>query len=132
MVFTTFCQKFNWAYFDGYELEQWRQFGFGFSLVLLNKYGNLNRKTSFYAEKYYTALPDLLDFNPITKELKNSAYNCYCYRTFERGLLYFGFVTYERELAFDSNYVMKTKLFDAFISVKCKKAKPIKQFYFLS
>jgi len=118
LIFTTFCQKFNWSYFDGYELEEWGQFGFAFSLVLLHKYGSLKRKASFYAKKYYTAFPDLLDFNPFTPELKNSAYGGYAYRTFERGLAYFGFVDYDRGLAFDPSFVIKTKLFDAFVSVK--------------
>ncbi|WP_299676277.1 hypothetical protein [uncultured Dokdonia sp.] len=118
LVFTAFCQEFNWGYFDGYELDEWGQYGVGFSLMLLHKYGSLKRKDSFYAEKYYKAFPDLLDFHPFTPEIKNSAYRGYAFRTFEKGLSYFGFIDYERGRIFDPSYVIKTRLFDAFISVK--------------
>jgi len=47
LLFKTFCTKFNWGYFDGYEYEKWGQLGFGFSLVLLGKYGNLKRQDVF-------------------------------------------------------------------------------------
>lgn len=118
LLFETFCTKFNWAYFDGYEDERWGQLGFGFSLILLHKYGNLKRKDTFYAKKYYTAFPDLQDYIPQTEHIGTNGYGAYCYRTFEHFLVAFGLITYEKKTIFDPKYVIKTKLFDAFIKVK--------------
>ncbi|MFA5817146.1 MAG: hypothetical protein WC865_16185 [Bacteroidales bacterium] len=42
--------RFNWAYFDGYGENQIGQLGFGFSLILLYKYGNQKRLDSFYSD----------------------------------------------------------------------------------
>ncbi|WP_452597551.1 hypothetical protein [Pontimicrobium sp. MEBiC01747] len=118
LLFKTFCTKFNWSYFDGYEDEKWGQLGFGFSLVLLSKYGNLKRKDSFYAEKYYNAFPDLLDFHPYNDRIKQSAFGAYNFRTFNHFLTSFGFIKYDKRVIFEPREVIKTKLFDAFIKVK--------------
>jgi len=40
LIFETFATKFNWAYYDGYGENRIVQLGFGFSIILLSKYGN--------------------------------------------------------------------------------------------
>ncbi len=115
LLFTTFCRKFNWVYFDGYDIEQWGQLGFGFSLVLLRKYGGLKREGNFYAEKYFNAFPNLLDFHPFSENIQRRAYHCYLLRTFERFLAYFGFVEYDRAWRDNPRYVVTTKLFNSFL-----------------
>jgi hypothetical protein len=93
-LFKTFFLKFNWAYFDGYESEHAAQFGAGFTLFLLHKYGRELRKSDFYASLFIKAFPMVLN------EFKNRPYsspesgftNCYVLRTFQRGLYWFGLV----------------------------------------
>src|SRR5690554_1292741 len=60
LVFSTFATKFNWAYYDGYDEDQIGQLGWGFTLILLSKYGHKKRLNSFYAERYFKAFPQLL------------------------------------------------------------------------
>ncbi|MEO8231051.1 MAG: hypothetical protein ABI638_02130, partial [Ignavibacteriota bacterium] len=69
------------------------QSGFGFTLVLLSKYGTENQLNSFYAEKYFNAFPSLLKIKNLEiNNLDNSSINCYSIRTFDRFLDYFGLV----------------------------------------
>lgn len=121
-IFNGFCQKFNWAYFDGYtddeQSELIGQFGFGYSLILLNKYGNIERTSKFYADKYFEALPVLVKDVQATFN-KDYSSNCYGLRTFERFLYHFGMVEIKKDMPFlqAETYVKKTPLFDQFIIV---------------
>lgn len=118
-IFQAFTDEFNWAYYDRYE-EEAGQLGFGFSLILLSKYGKEKRMDSFYAEKYYKAFPKLLDkFKTRYGTLDLYAEECYSLRTFERFLAYFGLVTIEKKgKSFNEvRYIKKTDVFDKFI--KC-------------
>ncbi len=96
LVFTEFCQKFNWSYFDGFENEKTGQFGHGYTIYLLHKYGDIERPDEFYANKYFKALPDLKTGED-KDELYNSDFSCFSVRSFERFLAYFGFIEIRRE-----------------------------------
>lgn len=119
LIITTFATKFNWAYYDGYGDNAIGQLGFGFSLILLSKYGNEKRLDSFYAEKYFKAYPQLLEsLEPTYGTLESYSARCYSLRTFERFLDYFGLIIMEQEKgALSERYITKSDLFDKLI--KC-------------
>lgn len=115
LLFQTFARKFNWAYFDGYTEHPIGQFGMGYSLYLLGKYGNQTRESTFYSEMYFRALPDLKEtIEPsLYSDTEDSAHNCYTVRTFERFLVYFGVVEVERTNFYPLAYnITKRALFD--------------------
>lgn len=120
LIIVTFATKFNWAYNDRYGENQIGQLGYGFSLILLSKYGHEKRLNSFYAERYFKAFPQLLDsVKPDYGTLEKYTTNCYSIRTFERFLDYFGLITIENEgKGLDSiKYISKTDAYDKLI--KC-------------
>lgn len=115
LIFKTMTQKFSWAYYDNYENEQIGQFGFGFSLILLAKYGSEKRLEYFFSEKYFKAFPQLLDsIIPTYGTAEKYAGNCYSVRTFERFMSYFGLVEIEKQgkMLDRKNFIIKTELFD--------------------
>jgi len=119
-IFLTITNKFNWAYYDGYGENQIGQLGYGFSLILLSKYGRERRLDSFYAERYFKAYPRLLDsIEPNYGTLERYSTNCYSVRTFDRFLNYFGLINIEEERkGLDSiKYISKTDIYDRLI--KC-------------
>ena len=120
LILLTFATKFNWAYYDGYGENQIGQLGWGFSLILLSKYGNEKRLDSFYAEKYFKAYPKLLESVETNYgTLESNSTNCYSIRTFDRFLDYFGLIKTEEDSAGLNikKYFTKTDLFDRLI--KC-------------
>ena len=120
-VLKTFGTKFNWGYYDGYGENEIGQLGFGFSLVLLSKYGNEQRLDLFYAEKYLSAFPMLIEVveTPRFRTKEEQLYNCYSLRTFDRFLDYFGLIEIEYENKFNSDkFIKKTELFDKLIKVR--------------
>lgn len=122
LIFKTITTKFNWAYYDGYGDNQIGQLGFGFSLILLHKYGGTKRKDTFYAEKYFNAFPDLVDALPLSDFTTptDQANSCYSLRTFDRFLDYFGLVRIETvgEKWKPDKYITKTDIFDKLIKVR--------------
>jgi hypothetical protein len=121
LIFKTMTKKFSWAYYDHFEDEQIGQFGSGFSLILLSKYGTEKRLDSFYAEKYLNAYPQFLEsITPTYGTATEYAGNCYSIRTFERFLSYFGLVEIEKQgIMLDrENYITKTGLLDKLIKVR--------------
>ena len=121
LIFKTMTQKFSWAYYDYYENKQIAQLGFGFSLILLAKYGAKKQIDRFYAQKYFTAFPQFLeDMIPTYGTIEEYAGNCYSLRTFERFMHYFGLVEIEQQGKFldRRNFLMKTELFDKLIKVR--------------
>ena len=121
LIIKTITQKFNWAYYDNYENEQIGQFGFGFSLILLSKYGSEKRLDHFYAKKYFNAFPQFLEsISPTYGTIEQYTGNCYSVRTFERFMNYLGLVEIEKEgKMFDrKNFILKTELFDKLIKVR--------------
>lgn len=118
LLWETFTNKFNWAYFDLYGENDIGQFGYGFSLILLSKYGHVKRLDSFYAEKYFIALPLLLERQDAEFRQKR-ANVCYSFRTFRIFLNYFGLAEFEIGPMPEAGlYIQKTELFDKLI--KCK------------
>lgn len=123
-IFNTIAFKFNWGYYDGYGLSDIGQVGFGFSLILLKKYGSQKRKDNFYADLYFKAFPTfknniytMADID--TERLMQRLNRCYCVRTFERYLDYLGLIKLENPLySCFENYVKKRELFDKLI--KCE------------
>ncbi|RIH62730.1 hypothetical protein D1164_23400 [Mariniphaga sediminis] len=121
LIFKTMTQKFSWAYYDGYEDELIGQHGYGFSLILLSKYGAEKRFDSFYAEKYFKAFPQFIEtITPTYGTAEQYASNCYSIRTFERFLSYFGLVEIEKhgKMLERRNIIRTTELFDKLIKVR--------------
>lgn len=90
LFFEKFITNFNWGYNDGYEIDNLGQFGWAYTIFLLNKYGNEPYKGKYYAELFYKALPQLFELGTETDHIKNL--NCYDTRVFSRFLSWFGFV----------------------------------------
>lgn len=117
-----YAMKFNWPYYDGYGDNQIGQFGFGFSLILLNKYGHEQRLSQFYSDLYFKAFPELQE-QLVTNEyvdVKEQLKRCYALRTFDRFMAYFGMIEIEKEgksLISDVK-ITKTELFDKLIIVR--------------
>jgi len=119
-IFVTFGTKFNWAYFDGFGENNIGQLGYGFSLILLSKYGKDKRLDTFYADKYFKAYPKLINNSLIPRfgTVESYASRCYSLRTFDRFLGYFGLIKIEQDQKWDADkYISKTILFDKLI--KC-------------
>lgn len=122
VIFSTYTEKMNWAFFDYYGDNNIGQLAYGFSLILLSKFGNVKRLDQFYAEKYITAFPAIL--NSISpkeyRSVKDGAYHCYSYRTFNQFLNYFGLITIEEEgyMSDRKTYIAKTELFDLLFEIK--------------
>lgn len=121
LIIKTYGAKFNWAYFDGYGENGIGQIGFGFSLILLSRYGHEWQRDRFYAQKYFTAFPDLLRVStPQYGDRIVECEACYSYRFFENFMTYFGLVDIksEGEFLFKNLSVIKTDLLDKLIKVK--------------
>lgn len=103
--------KFNWAYYDWYGSEVIGRANPAFSLFLLKKYGNKQRSSHFYAEKYFKAFPQLL-------EQKESSFRCYALRTFERYFYFMGFVVVEKEGILEPAFVEKTEFLDQLFTLR--------------
>ncbi len=122
LIFKTMTQKFNWAYYDNYGDEQIGQFGFGYSLILLSKYGAEKQLDYFYAEKYLKAFPQFLQsMTPTYTTAEKYAANCYSIRTFERFLSYFGLIEKHGKMLDRNTFITKTELFDKLIQVSPSK-----------
>lgn len=120
MIFRTFGSKFNWAYYDAYGENYIGQLGYGFTLILLGKYGSNERKDAFYAGKYFNAFPHLLEsVEPSYDTFERYTTSCFSIRTFERFLDYFGLIELEKEGTWSDEviHVKKTSLFDELITI---------------
>ncbi len=126
-IFMTYTTKFNWSYYDEYRNTPIGQFGLGFTLILLSKYGKEARLDDFYAEKYFKAFPNLLQtVKPVIYKTQiEEAKACYSVHTFNRSLDYFGLINVSQNLGVDfeksrvisERYITKTDLFDKFIKI---------------
>lgn len=98
-LFTAFCTRYNWAYFDGYRSPNTAQLGAGFSLFLLHRYGKPKRKADFYANRYMKAFPMILEefsANEFSSR-EQEFFRCYQLRSFTRGFNWFGLVDVSQE-----------------------------------
>ncbi len=120
LIFTTFTDKFNWAYYDNFGENNIGRLGYGFTLILLSKYGSEKRLDTFYAEKYLKAFPRMLN------EIRESSYStvqetaskCYTLRSFHRFLDYFGIIEiHQSDMTLRDGFVNKTSLFDKWIKI---------------
>jgi hypothetical protein len=112
-----YCVKFNWGYFDYYEMFDVAKLGNGYSIFLLNKYGNEKRDSNFYVQKYFTAFPMFMeDVNVRSMHQSKEEYlsNCYSLRTFKRFGKLFGLIHIDKNInIMEPNIIQKTELFDA-------------------
>lgn len=115
--FEIFTKDFNWAYYDGYDNDEIGQLGFGFTLILLNKYGNTFRPVEFYAEKYLKAFNFPDDNDDDDEYSANDSLNSYTLRSFDRSLNYFGLIDVKKT-NYDVTHVKKSKLFDKLIKIQ--------------
>ena len=114
LFITTFADKFNWSFNDGYPEKPIGQIGWTFTVYLLEKYGKHFQSESFYAEKYLKALPDFLnEFETNGYRPQNELFaSCYGVRTFQRFLEWFGLVETDREIRKKWNEDLKIKATD--------------------
>jgi hypothetical protein len=120
LIINIYTSKFNWAYFDGYGENKIGQLGFGFSLILMSKYGHEKQAHTFYSDKYFKAFPRFIQdaVVPSYSTLKRYTTNCYSTRTFDRFLEYFGLVKINKEKGWNTpKFVDKTDLFDKLIQI---------------
>lgn len=120
LILETYCEKFNWAHSDYYGENNIGQLGFGFSLILLHKYGTRNLSERFYQEKYFNAFPMLLDNITYPTYTTKERYTGHCYslRTFDRFLSYFGLIQIQKEKGMDADmFVIKTDVFDKLFEI---------------
>lgn len=131
-LFKGFCRGFNWGYFDYYSDDAKSgtigQFGVGFTLILLSKYGKKERLDNFYAHKYFAAFPEILEnIQPSYGTVQDYCTRCYSLRTFERFLYHFGLVHIKKAkpltpLTLDETYIKTTPLFEKLVKVAPHKA----------
>ena len=120
LILEIYTTKFNWSAFDGYGENDIGQTGFGFSLILLNKFGKESHEDIFYAKKYFKAFPMLAihPILPVADIIDKHSRRCYSVRTFERFLEYFGLITIDQEKGWDKpQYITRTDLFDKLFKI---------------
>ena len=94
-IIEAYMTKFNWAYSDSYPKAYIIQQGILFSVYLLQKYGNEDRRIEFYTDKFLEAFPATIGeftdspYHSATKQM----INCYDCRVFKRFLNRFGLIT---------------------------------------
>jgi len=95
--FQTFTGKFDWGFNDLYP-PPIGQLGWAFSVYMLYRFGDQTNPSDYYAEKYLKAFPNFISLFEHTYSTPERQFNnCYSIRTFDRFLLWFGFVTVERQ-----------------------------------
>lgn len=126
-IFETFVLKYNWAYNTWGNEEKIGQLGFGFTLVLISKYGNIYRPYSFYAQKYFTAFPALLSsVNSLYGSSQEFAYEIYRLRSFTSQNQYFNLFDVQDNEDWKDRKVLvkKSVLFDRLIKCEPHKVRP--------
>lgn len=118
-----YLTKFNWGFMDGYEDDRVGQMAGAFTIYLVHKFGDKKRIDTFYAEKYIQAFPMFLDSPiPLHQEPVDYVGHIYIHRAIQQFMVYFGLIEYQRgERYDDDSFVVKTALFDEFISFDTKK-----------
>ncbi|MFO8109193.1 MAG: hypothetical protein R6U17_01525 [Thermoplasmata archaeon] len=115
-LFKAHTEKFNWGYSDYYSEAEIIQGGFGFSIFLVQKYGDEPRKVKFYTEKFLKAFPSVLSEFPDKGSVsgKKLFRSCYETRMFERFLERFGLIEYpgDEEIFSSDRPVVKKDLID--------------------
>ena len=121
LLFTQSMIRFNWGYFDAFDLEYVGSFGFKYTLYLLAKYGNEEHEEGFYANLFMRSFPIILELLEMKYNLQDpdvKFYRCYNNRCFRRIFLYWGLVELDKIEILRNSFVKTTPFFNAFISVK--------------
>lgn len=92
-VLKSYTTEFNWAWNDGYTDFQVGQFGWGFTMFLLNKFGDRRRPKRYYANKFLKAFPNFIYMISLHDDItpEEEFAHCYILRSFERFAEWFGF-----------------------------------------
>ena len=118
-LFLTYTRKLNWGYFDAYPEASIIQNGFGFSIFLVQKYGDKPKEGKSYSNKFLRAFPMTIDgFSDNPYFTGKSRYEtCYYLRTFDRFLYRFGLIDIEKKGKFPSEqrFIIKKDLLDILI-----------------
>ncbi len=120
-LFTTYVQKFNWAYRDHYEETGFIQQSFLFTLYILHKYGDQTRVHTFYEDIFIKAFPDLLLQVPDTPyfSAEQTVRSAYSRRALDKFASLFGlidFVSTSDDILKARYEVRKLPLLDRFIA----------------
>lgn len=119
--FKAFTDKFLWSFNDGYPEQPIGQLGWAFSIIMLDKYGDQPQTVDFYADKYLKAFPKFITFfQPDYSTPERQFFRCYGVRTFDRFLLWFGFVTVDKQKIFldlDTDKFKRTDLVQNIIKI---------------
>ena len=122
LFISTFADKFNWGYNDRYSAKIVGQFGWTFTIYILNKYGKDYRSVNFYSEKYLKSLPHFL------KEFEDEGLmtqldrfqRCYSIRSFDRFLEWFGIVEFEGDTKYrwnEANNIRATAILEKIFKI---------------
>jgi hypothetical protein len=96
--FKAFTDRFLWSYNDLYPEQPIGQLAWAFSVIMLDKFGDQPQTVDFYAEKYLKAFPALISFFEDDYSSPEKKFvHCYGIRTFDRFLMWFGFVTVDKQ-----------------------------------
>lgn len=119
LILDTMIFKINKGNLDDFDSLNIGNWGFGYTLLLLSKYGNVVHDEQFYAEHYFAAYPVLLEeADPYVVE-KTLGCDCYFTRAFRGVLEQLGLVEIDEYLPNEFDDVCidikKTKLFDKLI-----------------
>jgi hypothetical protein len=122
-MFQPFMSKFNWGYFDLYTSQGTGILAWAYSIYILQKFGETPQLLAFYADKYFTAFPRLIeDFQDRSYSTpQEQALNCYTLRTFIRYFNWFGFIHFPEGTPSFGNKakpVLKTSVVDALFSFR--------------
>lgn len=99
--FQAFTNKFLWSFNDDYPEQPIGQLGWAFSVIMLDKFGDQTQTVDFYADKYLKAFPKFITFFRHDFSTPEQQFlRCYGIRTFERFLLWYGFVTVDKHKIF--------------------------------
>ena len=121
IIFKTYCGKFNWGYWDGYNDVPFIQQSFLFTLYLLKMHGDKMTFTSVYEDDFLRAYPMVVDEFEETSYSTPEKYfrNCYYSRAHRRFLIFLGLAEQEVikvDELYDKYKIQKTPLFDAVIN----------------
>jgi len=99
----SFGSRFNMSYLDLYGEQPIGNIGWCYTLLLIHRYGQDWRPSEFYAEKYFSAFPKLVQN---MEQWENSC--CYIRRTFDYFLHFFGLVEIQKIHWFSGAESLKT------------------------
>jgi hypothetical protein len=110
-LFDVTCNKYNWAYFDFHKDEEIGQFGYNYTLYLINKYGSGWRDEKFYADLYFKAFDYFVGIDEYYMLV-----GCYIHRALNQILKCYGLIEYEDKRRERGN-IRKTELFEKYIKI---------------